>query len=102
MQTALQQAAGIPEPPLCLLGGRWSIGLISNFVLTFTGKPCHNLVENYKNTFLKFFPAGIFQLIPKDGFKKLVVHDVPCMHHPNSTLPTGLELLWEMNNNMHL
>jgi hypothetical protein len=48
IQTTLQQHLAEAEPPLTLVAGRWSIGLTSNFILTFAGKPSTELIKNTK------------------------------------------------------
>ncbi len=102
MQTALRQTTGEAAPPLTLLAGRWSVGLTSNFVLTFAGKPTYALINNYKMAFLKFF-LPIYQLVLNHGYTKLVVHGVPCPHHADSTLLMSVELYKELGtNNAHL
>src|SRR6266853_6088336 len=101
MQMALWQQSGQPTPPLTLLRGRWSIGLTSNFVLTFTGQPSHALIENYHASFLAPFKP-IYQLVPNNRYVKLVIHGVPCEHHPNSTLPTSTKLYQQLSNHTHL
>jgi hypothetical protein len=62
LQTTLRQHSALPELPLTLVSRRWSIGLTSNFVLTFAGKPTAALVLTHKDTLLEPFPK-IFNLI---------------------------------------
>ncbi len=92
----------MPEPLLKLLTGRWSMGIVSNFVLTFAGKPTTTLVDSYKLVLLKPFPP-IFQLVTNHGFKKLAIHSVLCLHYPDGSLPSSTELLNELRiGNPHL
>jgi hypothetical protein len=103
IQTSLRQHSAEAEPPLTLVAGRWSIRLTSNFVLTFTGKPRADLVENYKATILDKFPGGLFNLIRNDGLCKFIVNGVPCIRKPNGRLPTADELFTEFQrNNAHI
>jgi len=45
----------------------------------------------------------IFQLVPKDGFRKLAVHGVPCMCHTDGWLLSSEELYTKLHfNNPHL
>jgi hypothetical protein len=85
------------------VAGRWSVGLTSNFVLTFAGKPRSDLIENYKGALLDKFPAGLFNLIRNDGLRKFIVNRVPCIRKPNGRLPTANELFEEFQrNNTHI
>ena len=103
IQTALRQHSAEAEPPLTLVAGRWSVGLTSNFILTFAGKPRADLVENYKHALLDKFPGGLFNLIRNDGLQKFIVNGVPCIRKPNGRLPTSDELFQEFQrNNAHI
>jgi hypothetical protein len=103
IQSSLRQHSAEAEPPLTLVAGRWSVGLTSNFVLTFAGKPHSDLVENYKGALLDKFPAGLFNLIRNDGLRKFIVNGVPCVRKPNGRLPMALELFEEFQrNNAHI
>jgi hypothetical protein len=85
------------------VAGRWSVGLTSNFILTFAGKPRTDLVENYKGALLDKFPAGLFNLIHNNGLRKFIVNGVPCVQKPNGCLPTLQELFAEFQqNNAHI
>jgi hypothetical protein len=103
IQTSLRQHSAEAEPPLTLVAGRWSVGLMSNFVLTFAGKPRAELVENYKAAILSKFPGGLFNLIRNNGLQKFIVNGVPCIRKPNGRLPTSDELFTEFQrNNAHI
>jgi hypothetical protein len=103
IQTSLRQHSAQAEPPLTLVAGRWSVGLTSNFVLTFAGKPRTDLVENYRGALLDKFPTGLFNLIRNDGLHKFIVNGVPCVHKPDGRLPTSHELFEEFQrNNSHI
>jgi hypothetical protein len=103
IQTSLRQHSAQPEPPLTVVAGRWSVGLTSNFVLTFAGKPRADLVENYKGALLDKFLGGLFNLIRNDGLQKFIINGVPCVRKPNGRLPTSDELFNEFQrNNTHI
>jgi hypothetical protein len=103
IQTSLRQHSAEAEPPLTLVAGRWSVGLTSNFVLTFAGKPRAELVKNYKGALLSKFPGGLFNLIRNDGLRKFIVNGVPCIRKPNGRLPSADELFTEFQrNNAHI
>jgi hypothetical protein len=103
IQSSLRQHSAQAEPPLTLVAGRWSVGLTSNFVLTFAGKPRSDLVENYRGALLDKFPTGLFNLIRNDGLHKFIVNGVPCVRKPNGQLPTPDELFSEFQrNNSHI
>jgi len=103
IQTSLRQHSAEAEPPLTLVAGRWSVGLTSNFVLTFAGRPRADLVKNYKNAILSKFPTGLFNLIRNDGLRKFIVNSVPCVRKQNGSLPTVEELFSEFQrNNAHI
>jgi hypothetical protein len=103
IQTSLRQHSAEPEPPLTVVAGRWSIGLTSNFVITFAGKPPAALVENYRGALLDKFPGGLFNLIRNDGLQKFIVNGVPCIRKPNGRLPMADELFNEFQrNNAHI
>jgi hypothetical protein len=66
----------LPEPPLTLITGWWSSGLMSNFILTFAGHPSTKLVKAHQPTLLEKFPA-IFNLFYNEGLKTYVVLSIP-------------------------
>jgi hypothetical protein len=103
IQTSLRQHSAEVKPLLTLVAGRWSIGLTSNFVLTFAGKPHSDLIKNYRGALLNKFPAGLFNLIQNDRLHKFIINGVPCVCKPNSCLPTANELFEEFQqNNAHI
>jgi len=75
--------------------GQWSVGLTSNFMLTFAGNLKSDLVLNYKAALLRKFSSGMFNLIKNNSLKKFIVLGVPCVHHPNGSLPKTPELFME-------
>ncbi len=87
---------GKVDPPITLIAGWWSVGL------TFAGKPCPELIRNYRVALL--FPFKLFfHLVPNDGLKKYIITSVPCMHNAEGHLaPTGALYEEFQQNNPHI
>ena len=98
IQTAIQQASGVPEPPLTLLTGRWGTLLTNTFSLVFAGRPSQDLVLKYRGVIGHFFDTT-FQLIPSKGFTKMMIFGVPCIRRNGGLAPPHV-LLHELSLNV--
>jgi hypothetical protein len=79
--------ASLGEPPINLLGGRWSSNMMAqsaNFVLIFAGHPDPTDVMRHADILAAPFGSGSF-LIPKAGFSRIRLFGVPVYDEHDST-----------------
>jgi len=97
LQMAIRQAFGNNDPPITLLGGRWSSQLSSNFVLTFSGMPSNDDVLKFSSILCSPFGLGS-SIIPQKGFTCVIVHSVPIVYS-NGVRPDSKRLSSELARN---
>ena len=89
IKTDIRQHAGA-EPPITLLGGRWSTSPLStNYVLTFAGKPSPTIMQKYMVPILSLFP-DIYHLVPTEGYTRLLIHGAPCVRRNGILAPLAI------------
>ena len=98
LQTNIRQAFPGVNPPIHLLGGRWSSSLSSNFVLTFAGTPSNDDIKRYSAVLCSPFGPGA-SILPQRGYTRISINFVPIILDSNGNRPSSNNLANEINAN---
>ena len=98
LQTSIRQAFPGVNPPIHLLGGRWSSSLSSNFVLTFSGTPSNDDIKRYSAVLCSPFGPGT-TILPQRGYTRISINFVPIILDADGNRPSSDTLTNEINSN---
>ena len=98
LQTSIRQAFPGVNPPIHLLGGRWSSSLSSNFVLTFSGTPSNDDIKRYSAVLCSPFGPGA-TILPQRGYTRISINFVPILFDADGNRPSSDTLANEINSN---
>ena len=98
LQTSIRQAFPGINPPIHLLGGRWSSSLSSNFILTFAGTPSNDDIKRYSAVLCSPFGPGV-SILPQRGYTHISINFVPIILDSNGNRPSSDNLANEINAN---
>ena len=98
LQTSIRQAFPGVNPPIHLLGGRWSSSLSSNFVLTFSGTPSNDDIKRYSAVLCSPFGPGAM-ILPQRGYTRISINFVPIILDADGNRPSSDTLANEINSN---
>ena len=98
LQTNIRQAFPGVNPPIHLLGGRWSSSLSSNFVLTFSGTPSNDDIKRYSAVLCSPFGPGA-TILPQRGYTRISINFVPILFDADGNRPSSDTLANEINSN---
>ena len=98
LQTSIRQAFPGVNPPIHLLGGRWSSSLSSNFVLTFSGTPSNDDIKRYSAILCSPFGPGA-TILPQRSYTRISINFVPIILDSDGNRPSSDNLANEINAN---